>query len=151
VIWLLLSSVTHLGCGGGVDLPELGIVTGKVSLSGQPVVKATVQFIPANGRPSVAITDASGNYELSYVGNTKGAVLGQHNVRISTFQKADADSETVAVPETIPTKYNLMSTLTHEVKAGKNEINFDLDGKAEILQPDKIKVKAVRSEDDPSR
>lgn len=148
---LFFAAATFAGCGESDDIPDLGRVTGKVTLGGQPVAKATVQFLPKGGRPSVGITDANGLYELGYVRNSKGAVLGLHTVRISTYQKADEDSGEPAAPETIPAKYNLSSTLSHEVKAGKNEFNFDLDGKAEVLQPNKFKAKAGRSEEDPSR
>lgn len=123
---LALASVLLLvGCGGGSDLPELGEVTGVVTLDGQPVSGAQVQFIPQSGRPSSGETDASGKYELHYTADVAGAVLGSHTVKINTAVDGRDDPST----EKIPARYNSKSELTEEVKSGVNEINFDLKSK----------------------
>jgi hypothetical protein len=110
------------GCGGG---PGLGNVSGKVTLDGQPLAGALVEFQPSEGRGSIGSTDAQGVYKLSYTENSQGAVLGKHTVRITM-----ADDEEEQKPGgKIPARYNSQSELTAEVKSGSNEHNFDLQSK----------------------
>jgi hypothetical protein len=120
------------GCGGPSDQPELGTVTGKVTLNGQAVEDALVEFIPKDGgRPSTGQTDTEGNYELSYSASEMGAKVGTHSVRVSTLVAQELDDsgkpvEGTGRAEEIPESYNVKSTLEKEVKAGDNEINLEL-------------------------
>lgn len=119
-----------VGCGGSgaSDQPDLGQVTGVVKMDGQPLANVTVSFNPAQGRPSSAKTDSAGNYELGYIGDVKGAVIGTHTVSISTPQDAPTPpGKTYKDP--VPAKYNTKTTLKGEVKAGDNTIDFDLESK----------------------
>ena len=124
------------GCGGS-DGPELGRVTGKVTLGGKPLAKASVQFIPEKARMSAGTTDDEGKYELTYTRTEKGAIPGTHTVRVTTYIAKNADLEIEGAPETVPAKYNSKSTLKREVKAGSNEINLDLEANGEVIQPSK--------------
>lgn len=115
------------GC-NSANLPDIGTVSGIVTLDGKPVKDAVVQFQPSGGRPSRSKTNVEGYYELGYVGDVYGAVLGSHKVTIST-QWMDEDRAThkiVSHPETLPAKYNSNSKLTSTVEAGHNDINFEL-------------------------
>ncbi|QEG42761.1 hypothetical protein UC8_48030 [Roseimaritima ulvae] len=117
------------GCGGG-DRPPIGEVEGTVTLDGQPVADAQIFFEPTGGgRSSSAITDADGTYELSYMGDVKGAVVGEHLVRISTAKGATRDDNGRVTdpgqPEQFPSSYNSESTQKVTVEGGDNEINFD--------------------------
>jgi ribosomal protein S16 len=123
------------GCSGKRDLPELASVSGKVTLDGKPLARARVYFIPENGRPSSAETDADGFYQLRYSEGASGAMLGKHIVRVSTYRPADEEKNIAAGEETVPAKYNTGSTLTREVRAGKNEINLELQLDGPIVQP----------------
>jgi hypothetical protein len=64
VAWLSASLIglTSAGCGG----PTTSI-SGTVTLGGQPLEKAIVQFRPEreNDRPAVVLTDASGRYRVA--------------------------------------------------------------------------------------
>ncbi len=114
------------GCGGHAKgLPELGQVTGTVTLDGQPLAGARVRFEPqVAAAMSNGLTDASGEYELWYTSDVKGAAVGSHLVRIETPPNPDPASG--AMPVMLPAKYNTDSTLTADVKAGKNALNFEL-------------------------
>jgi len=106
------------GCGGRG--PKLGQVQGTVTLDGQPLKHAAVIFEPkAGGRASMAITDASGHYELIYLRDIKGALLGSHKAKISTASEDDPKQR-------IPARYNRQTTLTAEVTPGANQHNFNL-------------------------
>jgi len=99
---------------------ELGEVQGMVTLDGKPLARATVIFEPkAGGRASRAVTDASGRYQLVYLRDTNGALVGSHIVKIFTASEDDPKERILA-------RYNKQSTLTADVASGANEHNFSL-------------------------
>lgn len=121
-----------VGCGGGGD-PDVVRVSGIVTMDGKPLPNATVLFVSGQGRPSGAITNEQGHYELNYTGDQKGARVGNNRVQITTAQ---GPSETMEgepvppVPEIVPVKYNERSELEFEVKAdGNNVADFNLKSK----------------------
>lgn len=119
----VLLLLVPLGCGGKTDQPPLGTVTGTVFLDGKPLEGAIVYYSPqAGGRMSEALSDAKGNYELIYIGNTRGAKTGTHAVRVTT---AYEDKK-----ELVPSRYNGEKTeLTVEVKPGHNTLDIQLESK----------------------
>ncbi|WP_207395214.1 carboxypeptidase regulatory-like domain-containing protein [Bremerella alba] len=131
LILLVLAALT-MGCSKPPG-PETGYVSGVVTLDGNPVGNAIVNFEPVDGRPSVGFTDANGNYELIYTANRDGALLGKHQVRITSAESSgggEGDQPlVVASKETIPAKYNLKSELTAQVESGSNSIDFELKSK----------------------
>lgn len=122
-----------LGCSGGGDTPDLGKVSGKVTLNGEPLDGATVEFIPEQGgRPSIGTTDKDGNYTLLFRADTPGALIGSHLVRI-TSQRSRSGGEggeplVPARPEVVPQEYNDKTTLTVQVNEGSNTHDFPLKG-----------------------
>ena len=131
---LLVPALTLLalagGCGKPAHIPDLGEVSGTVTLDGQPLADATINFSPAEGRPSFGKTDAAGQYSLSFVGEYTGAIVGPHTVRISTEQYIEReDGTTDYVKESVPPGYNKKSTLTANVEPGENSFDFELSSK----------------------
>ena len=130
---LLLAVVAILalvvvGCSGGG--PDLGKVTGNVTLDGKPLQGAIVQFEPKGGRPSSGTTDSEGNYELNYTFQEKGALLGKHTVRI--YPQTEDEEGNQLPPDAIvkiPATYNEQSELTAEVEPGSNTCDFELHSK----------------------
>jgi hypothetical protein len=99
--------------------PELGLVSGRVTLDGQPVEGARLKFQPdGNKPPSIGVTDKDGHYEAFYKRDIDGAQVGQHTIVIRTSDNP-----------AIPAKYNDATELRREVKVGKNEIDFELTSK----------------------
>jgi hypothetical protein len=137
-VGLLFLVATCLGC--GESGPEIASVEGKVTLDGQPLPNAAVVFIPENGRPAGARTDAQGNYVLNFTEGRKGAMLGKNRVRISTAADPSEtpDGQPIpAVPEKIPLKYNANTELEFTVESGKKNIaNFDLASGGKLPEPD---------------
>ncbi|WP_417382730.1 carboxypeptidase-like regulatory domain-containing protein [Gimesia sp.] len=80
---LVTLSVYCLGCSGG-DSVDLGTVSGVITMDGAPLPDAIVVFVPEKGNPSTGRTDSSGKYELSYLGDSKGAIVGSHKVKVTT-------------------------------------------------------------------
>lgn len=89
----------------------MGQVQGTVLLHGKPLASADIVFRPDKGRVSYGTTDANGHYDLIYLRQDHGAIVGKHTVQI--FKQSRAKNE-------------IVPTLQKEVVAGKNEINFDL-------------------------
>ncbi len=117
---LFLGIVVTAGCNQG-DRPALGTVHGKVTLDGKPVADAGISFRPDGGfRESVGKTDAEGNYRLIYIRDILGAAVGMHKVRIILPR---------SLPLAVQEKYNSKSTLTRQVDAGDNEVDFVLASK----------------------
>jgi hypothetical protein len=123
-----------IGCGPD----NVGQVSGTVTLDGQPLEGAFVEFQPVAGNtPSRGITDAAGEYTLQYTRDIEGAELGEHTIRISTFNGGDPDAEPPKprVPEKVPAEYNSRTTLKATVEKGSNEIDFDLKSGGAVAQP----------------
>ena len=129
------------GCLNGGN-SDLGTVTGVVTVDGEPINYATVTFMPTQGRASVGLTDADGAYNLVYVIGQDGALIGQHSVTVTTRvvkegsydDEAEDPKESVRKTgrkELLAKKYcdRNATELTATVKAGKNEIDFDLPTK----------------------
>lgn len=128
-LFCLLLTLTFAACSNTPsDQPDLGTVSGTVTMDGAPLVGAYVRFFPESGRASAAVTDESGNYELTFIRDSMGAVLGKHTVRITT-QNEDIDPFGEKGSEKVPAKYNKETTLEATVNEGDNTINFDLESK----------------------
>lgn len=121
-----------MGCGGRGDRPDLGAVTGTVSMDGKPLPNVWVMFNPtAGGRTSIARTNEEGVYELMYLEGAKGANIGTHKVVIMTYHEDEIEEMKLntgkSVEDPILPKYNSQTTLTEEVKEGENVIDFYLE------------------------
>ncbi len=123
MLLMICSLTVSSGCSGR-DVPELGTVTGIVTLDGKPLEKAVVMFQPDNARPSRGETDAAGRYTLIYTRESRGAVPGTHSVNIRTRREDDAGNLVLA--EFLPNRYHDQTELTANVSPGKNQIDFVL-------------------------
>jgi hypothetical protein len=123
---MVLSSVV-IGCGGPpADMPELGEVSGIVTVGGTPLAGATVNFSPTGeGRPSAAVTDNSGHYTLQYTSEYAGAAVGEHIVTV-TAAAAEGDYESEDDGDSGLPPAASDRSLKKTVKAGPNDINIDL-------------------------
>ena len=94
--------------------PPLGIVSGTVTLDGQPLEGAAIVFSPksqaADAGSSSGKTGPDGKYSLEFGRSRKGAYLGEHSVIIEH-------------------KNHFQTDLTSTVKEGKNSIDFSLTSK----------------------
>lgn len=128
--WLFLSAVCLAGCSSNLaDQPELGQVTGKVTMDGAPLANAMVVFAPVSGRSSSGVTGADGKYELQYLHKVRGAQVGSHKVQITTYYPDEDSPAAQKAKEKIPAQFNTKSTLTAMVDFGTNEIDFELTSK----------------------
>lgn len=110
------------GCDSG---PEMGQVSGKVTINGEPAPSLEVSFDPKDpslGTTAIGYTQDDGTYTLHYPGNQTGAPVGEYNVSIAP---AETDSETP--PPSVPAKYNTETELSFTVEPGENTANFELE------------------------
>ncbi|MBA2114332.1 carboxypeptidase-like regulatory domain-containing protein [Bremerella alba] len=132
MLCVLLSLFASGGCGPSAskDVPELGEVSGTVTLDGKPLADATVGFqSEAAKRVSTGQTDSEGKYTMYLMNDIKGVPLGVNKVTISTAKPGDDAVPGSAKKETLPSKYNQRTTLTADVKEGENTFDFSLDSK----------------------
>lgn len=129
--------LNQLGCASS-DQPELGQVTGVITLDEKPLAGVAVVFQPENGRPARGMTNAEGKYELTYIRQTKGTKIGPNRVEIAPSEEGEGaeevesgDKETQTAKSksgkpVVPSRYNVKTELKADVKPGKNTFNFDL-------------------------
>ncbi len=135
--WGIVAAVLMIGLSGCGSDGLVG-VTGTVTLDGEPLENAFVEFTPQveGGSMSYGRTDSNGKYDMMFSLNAKGAMPGKNIVRITT---ADVGDEGAAnTKERVPAIYNEESELTADVVDGKsNSFDFDLKTEgAEVVQPD---------------
>jgi hypothetical protein len=138
---LLLGLVLVLCLGCGARAPRVATVSGRVTLDGKPLPKASITFVPmatkANANPgptAQAITDPDGRYQLSVDAGTPGAVVGTSRIYISTrlsdpsIDDRDAGGPIRNLPkDKVPQRYNTGTELTFDVPpSGTDQANFDL-------------------------
>jgi hypothetical protein len=124
-----------LGCRGG---REIGTVSGTVTLDGEPLADARINFQPSGdarnpGIGSFGKTNAKGEYTLTLIDEKgEGAIVGTHRVMIKAVRAGNADpadDKQKAGPDRVPPEYNINSTLTFEVKPGHNKADWNLETK----------------------
>jgi hypothetical protein len=143
LLLVLLSSCPLVFLLSGCGKPyKVAPVSGKITLDGKPLAKATVSFVPlgtkenqAPGPTSHGGTDAEGRFSLSLsvTPPTPGSVVGKCRVFITTLQSdpaaddRDAGGPVRRVKDKVPEKYNLRTELVFDVPAaGTDQANFDL-------------------------
>lgn len=139
VLVLLLAIGMIAGCGND----GLEKVTGVVTLDGQPLENAQIEFIPTGetGSSAYGRTDSDGEFVLEFSGSSKGAMPGEYQVGISTYDVADPDNNIPAKDEVVPKKYRGDgSELIRTVKEGeKNHFEFELTSEgSEVEQPKNV-------------
>lgn len=132
-----LALLSSLGC-GGPEGPKLVEVQGKVTYQDKALEKARVTYLPVPGTEGVGgtgITDAEGNYTITYRRGGTGLPVGKYKVTVSKRLMPDGsippeDVEPMDSParETLPGTYSQeeQTTLTKTVSETGGDYNFDL-------------------------
>jgi hypothetical protein len=141
IIPLVLAFVS--GCGGKPY--KVAAVSGRVTLDGKPLAKASITFVPmatkenmGPGPTAHALTDADGRYTLGIDKHTGGAVVHKCRIIITTlFLGSDmpVDNNQDGGPpmlvrrprDKVPEKYNTRTELVFDVPpGGTDQANFEL-------------------------
>lgn len=138
-------SLVAPGCSGGPKRPATVKVSGKVTMGGTPVPRATVSFQPngQGGRAAVGVTDDAGQYSLTTFSAGDGAVAGDYGVAIVKMEEGaaagagTANTDQYIPPEgmkepppaksLIPTRFNEARTSGLRVSVGSGPNTFDFD------------------------
>jgi hypothetical protein len=139
---ILLAAVAA-GCGGGAGAVSSANVSGTVTLNGAPLANARVLFQPDAkgnpGPPSSGETDAAGTFTLTFPDGKEGAVVGKHNVIVTTRKmapsEANSDVEVEVAPEQVPDAYRATPPTFEVPKAGTEEAEIKLVGPPPSGQP----------------
>lgn len=126
LVWGLFK-VVNSAMGPKAFVPPLGQVTGTMTVNAKPLVGAEVWFYPENSKiksgdkefkvtASQGRTDANGYYELTYIGDLKGAVVGTCRVQIVAPGRDDVAAQYLGTK----------ATATQTVKKGKQIIDLEL-------------------------
>jgi hypothetical protein len=143
MIFGLIALASLSGCGPGT--PAIVPVKGTVLLNGQPLPKATVQFVPQRKDlgaefASTAVTDENGAFTLMCgYRDTPGAAVGQHTVVITegplpeemrnTRDYREIESyKAKLINRPIPTQYGSVtsSPLKIDIKEGQEDVKLEL-------------------------
>jgi hypothetical protein len=131
ITFVLLS----MGCGRSG--PEIVPIEGTVTHNGEPVPNLRIYFVPTDGRPSWAVSDAKGHFVLDYDSDHDGAKVGTHKIWV--LDESSNVDPTVAMsggprPKRSPAiaavaeKYGReKSTLEVEVKKADRNFQLKLD------------------------
>ncbi|MBL8810159.1 MAG: carboxypeptidase regulatory-like domain-containing protein [Planctomycetaceae bacterium] len=124
---VVLFSLSLVGCGKGDGQKPVYPVSGKVTMAGAPVAKATVVFGPLEKQPvATAITDANGEYKLTTYDSFDGAAAGKYEVTVSKVAVTTTQSQ----PAHDPTGANKASSApTHSAKGAKADEGATIDPK----------------------
>lgn len=132
---LVTALASPLGCGGEPAGPATVVVTGMVTLDGEPVSDALVNFDPAgdSAKHAQAYTDQQGRFDVSiYVDNNtmkRGMVPGRYKVSVRKMATPVGGSTLEPPKNLLPERYatpdtsDLEATITQE---GPNELNLSL-------------------------
>jgi len=122
-----LFRLVNSAMGSKTFVPPLGQVTGTLTINAKPLEGAEIWFYPEKDTlivddkkhkvtASQGRTDAAGRYELTYIGDLKGAVVGTCRVQIVAAGRQDVAPQYLG--------YN--ATATQKVKKGKQIIDLEL-------------------------
>jgi hypothetical protein len=138
-IFVLPIFLALFGCGGRYKVAQ---VSGRVTLDGKPLTKASVTFVPlgtkdnqAPGPTAWGPTDSNGRYTLAIDPQRPGTVVGKCRVYISgvlpeqsrIIEDRDTGGVKKLVKDPVPEKYNKSTELVYDVPAeGTDKADFEL-------------------------
>ncbi|WP_425398651.1 hypothetical protein [Aeoliella sp.] len=141
--WLLASGLVA-GCGDSASPQPVIEVTGRVFLDDEPLRFGQVVFQPlSGGQPAIGKLEPNGKFSLGTYGESDGATIGRHRVRIVSYSSQDPGNKDVDSMSdtlgdlTIPERYSSFATSGIEVsvlREGNSPFIFKLE--SESTDPD---------------
>lgn len=110
---------------GKTKRPPLGYVTGTITMDGQPIPRAVIEFLPDNSetakardmkRTSTGVSDAQGKFTMFYEEGLQGVAVGKCRVMLKFLPP----------PFVVPAEYSILSTTLHDIAKGHQTIDIPL-------------------------
>jgi hypothetical protein len=125
-------AVVSLGCGEQAPPPRpVSEAEGAVTYDGEPVPSGIISFVPLDGGTGTGAAVIKGRYRVE---PDAKLTPGKYRVEIrwgkptgEKIKDASYGQSPDVIAEGLPAKYNSESTLTIDVKAGPNSIDFHLE------------------------
>ena len=139
---LLLSLLWAFGYLGS-SRPKLVVVSGKVTLDGQPLEGALVSMKPVNatssfGRPSNAMTNSHGEFTPTSYGDVAGIPIGRYKVAVRK-QELPANLN-LELPGSVPV---LIKWLTPRFYSDPESSGLEVEVTARGMEPELIKLETI--------
>jgi hypothetical protein len=131
LLWAVWALAVFAGCAPSETVPVKGVLL----RNGKPLPSYVVTFYPAQGRTSIAITDAEGRFEMIYTDKLRGVVRGKHKVTAHFAPPAVASYDAADNPvppadaKAIQEKYGTPQTTQKEIEINEpqNDLQLTLD------------------------
>ena len=109
--------------------PKIVPVSGKLTRNGKPVPHLEVNFLPAQGRPSVGVSDSTGQFKLGYTDKHEGATVGTHTVFVTYDPPQETESALPSNLNDILAKYGSkeVSPLKVDIAKAVSDLEIKLD------------------------
>jgi hypothetical protein len=126
------SLVFVVGCSNSSGVDKV-VVSGVVTLDGQPISNGEIRFIPTSG--TIGPVSGGAIKDGAYIAQAKGGVpIGTHNVEIKAYRanpksKATAGAEGGAAEQYLDSRYNAQTTLTATIDPDTETKDFQLTSK----------------------
>jgi hypothetical protein len=111
--------------------PPRGTVTGRVTLDGQPLDKGIISFTPTDARAkeNVVADIINGQYSADVLAGPQQVQISAPKVIATRAESPAPGAPLVEITEErLPAKYHSATELTLEVKPGKNDKDWTLQG-----------------------
>lgn len=116
VLGTVVGSILAAGCGGDSGPPTV-LVSGQVTLDGQPVEEGQIYFRAQDGGNSYAGKIENGRYETEVTPGGKRIEIIGHRIVPGKFREDNPGEKTPVREMYIPQKYNRNTTLEIELPA----------------------------------
>jgi len=129
-VTVLFVGSAGVGCGGADKPFKTARLAGTVKIDGESIENGTISFVPEDGQsPTTGAVIQGGKYAVEVpLGRTKILISAVRGT--GRMQKAydTPDSPTMEITEeVIPARYNVATTLEHDVTEKKSDLDFDLN------------------------
>ena len=118
----LLVTVSLTGCGDG--RPSRVLVSGTVTIDGEPLKKGTVKFVPTGARASHGVIGSDGSFVMNCYEGGDGIVPGTHKVSVSSNKSMGP----TAIKWFVPKKYTSHHTsgIEYTIEEDQPDLKIEL-------------------------
>jgi hypothetical protein len=124
LIGVLAACVLVAGCGD----PNIGTVSGTVTVDGEPLLAGSISFFPVDGQsPSAGASIQNGKYTARVpVGAMKVSITYPKVAGTKKLYNTPDSPVGIMYKEGLPARYNERTELTFDVKPGSNTKDWEL-------------------------